>query len=167
MLSTYDPNVPYAARACIGGLLCLPIERCRAVLAAIDNDDPDDPRLRVILRLVREVVAAGKRPDPIVVWAHAQTSGTIRRDELNGLSTELTRLASVESCPIPLACGDYAASMREGAVRRTVTDTAERLRVVAAESSAETLSVVVRDVLVLLVYEIGRLSVPILLVDAS
>lgn len=154
-------------RATLGALLLLPVADCRALLDVVHDDDPDDPRLRVLLSLVRELIAEGQASDPAAILAHAQSTGALRRGELTGLALLLTELVAVDACPIPAAAGWYAAGLIESSVRRRVTEAAERLADVADSGSRETLVEVVHGELVDLVAALERLSAPVSLGGAA
>lgn len=151
------------SRATVGALLVLPVRECLTLLAVIRDDDPGDPRLRALLKLIRQVVETGRAPDPVTVLAHAQETGALRRGEMTALALLLTELVSVDACPLPAAAGWYAAGLVESAVRRRVTESADRLREVADGSSREALIDVVHAELVDLVDTCERLASPIVL----
>lgn len=150
-------------RATVGALLVLPVRECVTLLAVIRDDDPDDPRLRALLKLVRQVVETGRAPDPVTVLAHAQETGALRRGEMTALALLLTELVSVDACPLPAAAGWYAAALVESAVRRRLTETADRLRTVADSSPREGLGYVVHAEMRDLVDACARLASPIVL----
>ena len=154
-------------RATLGALLLLPLPDCRTLLEVVRDDDPDDPRLRVLLELVRQVVTQDRVPDAPTVLAHAQATGTLKRGELTALALLLTELVSVDACPIPAAAGWYAAGLLESAVRRRVLDAAERLRDAAESGSREGLVEVTHAELVELVAALERLTAPVVLGGAA
>lgn len=151
------------ARATVGALLMLPTPSCRELLAVLRDDDPDDPRLRVILRLARELVAEDRQPDPVAVLAHAQASGSVKRSEQTAVALLLTELVSLEGCPLPAAAGWYAASLVESATRRRVTEAAERLRFTADSSTVDGLDETVRVEAVEIVAAVDRLRTPVVI----
>ena len=160
-------NTVDTGRATLGALLLLPLPECQTLLNAVRDDDPDDPRLRVLLSLVRQVVKDDRVPDPAALLAHAQSTGTLKRGELTALALLLTELVAVEACPIPAAAGWYAAGLVETSVRRRVLEAAERLRDAADRSSLEGLVEVVHAELVDIVAALERLTAPIALGGAA
>lgn len=156
-----------AGRATVGALLVLPVRECAALLEVVRDDDPDDPRLRVVLELVRELVAEGRSPDPVAVLAHAQASGRVRRGELTAVALLLTELVSVDACPLPAAAGWYAAGLVESSVRRRVSEAVVRLGDAADGSPVEGLVEVVHSELVDLVNALERLTAPVVLGGAA
>lgn len=154
-------------RATLGALLLLPLPECRTLLDVVRDDDPDDPRLRALLSLVRQVVEDDRVPDPAALLAHAQATGALKRGELTALALLLTELVAVEACPIPAAAGWYAAGLVESSVRRRVLEAAERLRDAADSSSREGLVEVVHAELVDLVAALERLTAPVALGGAA
>jgi len=156
-----------AGRATVGALLVLPVRECAALLEVVRDDDPDDPRLRVVLELVRELVAEGRSPDPVAVLAHAQASGRVRRGELTAVALLLTELVSVDACPLPAAAGWYAAGLVESSVRRRVSEAVVRLGDAADSSPVEGLVEVVHSELVDLVNALERLTAPAVLGGAA
>lgn len=156
-----------AGRATVGALLVLPIRECETLLEVVRDDDPDDPRLRVVLELVRELVAEGRQPDPVAVLAHAQGSGRVRRSELTAVALLLTELVSIDACPLPAAAGWYAAGLVESSVRRRVSEAVVRLGEAADSSPVEGLVEVVHAELVDLVHALERLAAPVTLGGAA
>lgn len=156
-----------AGRATVGALLVLPVRECAALLEVVRDDDPDDPRLRVVLELVRELVAEGRSPDPVAVLAHAQASGRVRRGELTAVALLLTELVSVDACPLPAAAEWYAAGLVESSVRRRVSEAVVRLGDAADSSPVEGLVDVVHSELVDLVNALERLTAPVVLGGAA
>lgn len=156
MTATIDP-----ARATVGAMLLLPLDDVRQVLAVVEDTDPDDPRLRAVLGFIRALAEEGRRPDAITVLSHARASGEVRSSSVTPLAVLLTEVATVEECPVPLAVGVYARALVEHAVRRRITEAAERLRNVADTGSGEGLHLVVEVECAAMVRAVSRLAVPV------
>ena len=131
-----------AERAAVGALLLLPLGDVLDVLALLADDDPGDPKVRFVLRMVREVATAGDRPDAAAVWRHAQATGAVRTTRLGLLAATLADLSNAETVPIPLAARANAHAAVQAAVRRRVVEAADRLRQAADDADVDTLPTV-------------------------
>lgn len=160
--ATIDP-----ARAAIGACLMLPLPDVRRILEVVADTDPDDPRLRVLLVLVRSLADQGRRPDAASVVAYARSTGTVRSSEVTGLALLVSELVAVEGCPIPSAGGVYALALVEHAVRRRIGEAAERLRIAAEESSLDGLAHAVEVEGEAMHSAVGRLATPVILGGAA
>ena len=98
-------------RAFIGALLWLPVESAGRTAELVEPEDLADPRLRVVLQLVRDVVAdGGTPPDPVVCMAHARRSGTVSTAHaLKALAELLANLYG--GCPLAASVGWYAGAV--------------------------------------------------------
>jgi len=128
-----------AERAAVGALLLLPLGDVLDVLALLADDDPGDPKVRFVLRMVREVATAGDRPDAAAVWRHAQATGAVRTTRLGALGALLAELTNADTVPVPLSARANATAVVEAAVRRRVVEAADRLRQAADVADAATL----------------------------
>ncbi len=123
-------------RAFIGALLWLPVESAGRTAELVEPEDLADPRLRVVLQLVRDVSADGVAPDPVVCLAHARRSGTVSTAHaLKALAELLANLYG--GCPLAASVGWYAGAVLDGALRRRCALLGERIGQVA-ESAALT-----------------------------
>ncbi len=140
-MSVLDPE-----RAFIGALLWLPVESAARAAALVEPGDLADPRLRVVLELVRELAAAGVAPDPVSCMAHARAAGTVGTTHaLKGLAELLAELYG--AVPLPASVGYYAAAVLDGALRRRCALLGERIGQVAESASlAELVRVVGSEV---------------------
>jgi replicative DNA helicase len=146
------------ARATIGALLLLPLEDVRAVLAAVHDDDPEDPRLRRLLGAIRALADQGARPDPVRVLDYLRSAGGVTRDGLPGLQLMLAELVAPECVPIPRAVPAYAAALVQEAVRRRVAEAAQALAEVAESGSVDDVATIAERESVAAVLAAGRLS---------
>lgn len=135
----YFDDPALVERAAVGALLLLSLADVTDVLALLRDDDPADPRLRVVLQLVREIATAGDRPDAAAVWRHAQATGAVRTTRLGALGALLAELTNADTVPVPLSARANAAAVVEAAVRRRVVEAADRLRQAADVADAATL----------------------------
>lgn len=138
-------------RAYCGALLWLPVDRAAHAADLVQPGDLADPKLRVVLGLVRDVVADCASPDPVTVLAHAQRSGTVTA---HGIKTLAELLAAVYAeCPLAGSVGWYAGAVLDGALRRRCAVLGERIGQVAESASlAELVRVVGAEVVA--VYEL-------------
>ena len=166
-MSVLDPE-----RAFIGALLWLPVESAARAAALVESDDLADPRLRVVVQLVRDVAADGAAPDPVVILAHARAAGTVRTAHaIKSLAELLADLYA--DCPLAASVGYYAAAVLDGSLRRRCALLGERIGQIADSASlAELVRVVGAEVVE--VFELrnrraavlARLGMPVLEVAA-
>jgi len=132
-MSCLDPEAAY-----VGALLWLPVDRAGHAADLVQYEDLTDPRLRVLLQLVRDVTADGAAPDPVVVLAHARATGIVSTahgiKQLAELLAEL--LADLYAgCPLAGSVGHYAGSVLDGSLRRRCALLADRIGQVAASGA--------------------------------
>lgn len=137
----------YTERNYLGALLHLPAPAVRAVLADVPEDAFSDTRLRLVHRLVDELVRRDVRPDPGTVHAHAARTGAVPVTNLPGLAALLAELLT--SVPLPTSVKTYGRAVVEDWCRRRITEHAPRL-IQAAESNdisdlADVLAATMRD----------------------
>ncbi len=142
MTAALDPE-----RAYVGALLYMPAADAVRSAQLIEPGDLADPRLRVVLQLIRDVAAAGAAPDPVVVLAHARSEGTVTTAHAIGeLGIALADLYA--GCPLPGSTGWYAAAVLDGSLRRRCAELGERIGQVAETAAlAELVRVVGSEVL--------------------
>lgn len=157
---SYCDDPALVERAAVGALLLLPLADVTDVLALLRDDDPADPRVRVVLRLVRAVAEAGDRPDAAAVWRFAQATGAVRTTRLGALGALLAELTNAETVPVPLSARANATAVVEAAVRRRVVEAADRLRQAADVADVDTLPGVVGTELAAIATECRRLTHP-------
>ena len=113
-------------RAFIGALLWLPVESAAGAAALVEPEDLADPRLRVVLGLVRDVVADGARPDPVICLARARSAGTV--STAHGIKALAELVFDLYSgCPLAASVGWYAAAVLDGSLRRRCAELGERI----------------------------------------
>ncbi len=128
-MSCLDPEAAY-----VGALLWLPVDRAARAARLVETDDLADPRLRVILGLVRDVVADGARPDPVVVLAHARATGIVT--SAHGIAQLSELIAAVYAeCPLAGSVGFYAAAVLDQSLRRRCAVLGMRVGQVAESGS--------------------------------
>ncbi|MGI8625590.1 MAG: DnaB-like helicase N-terminal domain-containing protein [Geodermatophilaceae bacterium] len=143
--SQVRPNLNPEA-AYIGALLWLEVDRAGRAAGLVEPGDLADPRLRVVLGLVRDVVADGVRPDPVVVMAHARAAGTVTTTHAIKSLAELLADLYAE-CPLAASVGYYAAAVLDGSLRRRCALLGERIGQIADSASlAELVRVVGAEV---------------------
>lgn len=150
----------HPARAAIGALMQLPVPKCAAVLDRLRDDDPDDPRLRMILASIRALVADGRTADPVIVFHELHTSGRVHGGDLGALGVLLSELVSVETCPMPSLAEQYATVAIESAVRRRISEAAERITYASNNSGVEALVGVLQAEFQAVADEVDRLPRP-------
>lgn len=129
MTAALDPE-----RAYVGALLWHPAESAAQMAALVEPGDFADPRLRVVLQLVRDVAADGAAPDPVVCMAHARAAGTVSTTHAVKQLTELVA-ELYGAVPLPASVGFYAAAVLDGSLRRRCAELGERIGQ-AAETAA-------------------------------
>ncbi len=67
--------------AFVGAVLHLPADAAVQVLDLVHDSDLEDPRLRVVAGVARQLAQSGVAPDPVAVVAHARASGTVTKVE--------------------------------------------------------------------------------------
>ncbi len=133
--------------AYIGALLWLEADRAGRAAGLVEPGDLADPRLRVVLGLVRDVVADGAAPDPVVCMAHARATGTVTTTHATKALAELVA-DLYGGCPLAGSVGFYAAAVLDGALRRRCAVLGMRIAQVAESGSlAELVRVVGAEVL--------------------
>lgn len=135
-----------AERAYIGALLLLPAAPAAAAAALVGPPDLEDPRMRVVMQLVRDVTARGVAPDPVVCLSHARASGAVTTAHaitaLAGLLHEL-----YAECPLPASVAYYAVAVLDESLRRRCVELGERIRQAGESASlAELVRVVGAEV---------------------
>ncbi|MDP9429573.1 MAG: hypothetical protein M3P31_01005 [Actinomycetota bacterium] len=127
--------------ALVGALLHRPAPEVLAALDLIHDEDLDNPRLRVVAVLARQLAESGITPDPYTVLAHARATGTVMKpDAIRGLTRLLADVYG--SCPVPASWRWYAVAVLDEALRRRCTEAATRLAQAADGESLESLLLV-------------------------
>lgn len=113
-------------RALIGAVEHLPADAAVRVLDLIRDDDLQDPRLRVVAAVARQLAEAGTAPDPAALLAHARACGTVARVEAVRNFALLVADVYAE-CATPASATFYAVAVLEESIRSRVTEAGARL----------------------------------------
>ncbi|MDP9417226.1 MAG: hypothetical protein M3P48_05195 [Actinomycetota bacterium] len=133
---TTDPE-----HAVVGAVLHLSDDVAVQVLDLIHDSDLEDPRLRVVAGLARQLAESGIAPDPVTVLAHARATGAVvKPDAIRGLTKLLGDVYG--GCPTPASWRWYAVAVLDEALRRRCTEAATRLGQAADGESLESLLLV-------------------------
>lgn len=130
-------------RAFIGALLHLPAKRVMDAAVNTRSDDLTDPRLRIVYGLILGLALTDVDPDPAQVHGFARTTGTVAAVDLPALSGLLVDLHT--EVPIPAAVLSYRQAVVEAAVRRRISEAAERWTRAADEAPLDVLARLVAD----------------------
>jgi len=121
-------------RAYCGSLMWHPAESAARAAELVEPGDLADPRLRLILQLVRDVVADGASPDPVVVLARARATGIV--SSAHGIKQLAELLADLYAeCPLAGSVGHYANAVLDLALRRRCALVGARIAQVAESGS--------------------------------
>jgi len=131
-------------------LLWLPADRAAHAADLVQYEDLADPRLRVVLQLVRDVAADGVAPDPVAVLAHARRTAAVSTTHATKQLAEL--LADLYAAvPLPGSVAVYAAGVLDAALRSRCALLGERIAQIAESAAlAELVRVVGAEVLAVL-----------------
>jgi len=141
-MSVLDPEAAY-----VGALLWLPVDSATRAAGLVEPGDLADPRLRVVLQIVRDVAADGVAPDPLVCVAHARRTAAVSSTHATKQLTELVA-ELYGAVPLPASVDFYAGGVLDGALRRRCALLGERIGQVAETASlAELVRVVGAEVI--------------------
>src|SRR5690625_7689475 len=74
--------MPLSETATIGAVLISPVERAQRILASYENEDITEPRLKMIDRVARYLVAQDTAANMAAVAAAAEHNGAVTQSEL-------------------------------------------------------------------------------------
>jgi replicative DNA helicase len=133
-----------AEAAFLSCLLHLPHPEVARHLEHIAAEDLVDPRHRLVLLAIERLVAAGQRPDPVLVLGELRRTGDdtsfLAGTNAGGVLADLAAAA-----PVVASCGHYLGVVLEHAWRRRVEAAGVRLQQAAGRVAFDDLAQTVID----------------------
>lgn len=139
-------GAPEAEAALLGALLQISHDRAAAFVHQLRPDDLIDPRHRLVLDAVRELVTADPPvdPDPVTVAGELRRTGAAASFTVDKAAAVLLidlRLA----CPVPASAAHYLRVVLEHAWRRRVEQAALRIQQACGTAAIDDLTQLVVD----------------------
>src|SRR5690625_3821341 len=150
MTATQIPNLnirdlPVIEAAVIGGVLIEDTDTARKILAAYLPDDITEPRLQVVDRIARILVARNERPTAPAVVGEAVDGGHVAGKHQAALTLLLMDLVDVNLNPDSRVARTYARHVVHVAVRRQIATASHRISNAAEDTSLEDLATIARS----------------------
>lgn len=150
MTETQIPNLsvrdmPMIEAAVIGGVLIEDIEAARAIVMAYQPGDITEPRLQVVDRIARILIARNQRPTAPAVVAEAVDGGHVAGKHQAALTLLLMDLVDVNLNPDSRVAATYARHVVYAAVRRQIATASQRINNATESANFEDLAVIARS----------------------
>src|SRR5690625_402939 len=149
--------MPLSETATIGAVLISPIERAQRILASYENEDITEPRLKMIDRVARYLVAQDTAANMAAVAAAAEHIGAVTQSDLPTLWLLLHDLVDVNLVPQIHVGETMARQLVRASVRRRIAVAGERLSRTAETADTPTLMQVANSEAHAVLQAIGRL----------
>ena len=132
-------RLPWTADRClVGALLWSPVARAATVLDVLDDSDLSEPPARLVVDLARELVEAGRAPDPQAILSRGVESGRAASEHgARRLSEYL--IGAYHDVPDRAGAFFYAADVLAARYRLSFAELAQQLAELDASGSLDEL----------------------------